>query len=164
MSNRYVYLAGPILGLTKGEANNWRDELTVRLLPHGIVGVSPFRCEPLIGERYLGEYTDPRFGTARAISSKNRLDVKLSDMTLCYFPADFPFSKGTCGELFWADAYEKPTVLVSTVPDIVNHPVMQAAADWILPTLDEAFDVIVGVLGVYSSSTQLVMPNVRRAA
>lgn len=148
---KHVYLAGPILGRTRSEANDWRDSFSFRLRDLGIVGVSPLRCEPLVGEWYgQNEYEDPRFGTARAIASKNKLDVKMCDMTLCYFPKDMPFSKGTCGELFWANAFEKPTILVSTVAEVVKHPVMQAASSWILPSLDDAFDVISGVLSVYA--------------
>ena len=149
--NRHVYLAGPILGRTKSEANDWRDAFSLRLENIGVIGVSPLRCEPLVGEWYgQNEYEDPRFGTARAIASKNKLDVKMCDMTLCYFPEGVTFSKGTCGELFWANAFEKPTILVSTVPDVVKHPVMQAASSWILPSLDDAFDVISGVLAIYA--------------
>lgn len=148
---RTVYLAGPILGRTKAEANDWRHWAADRLDQQGVIGISPLRCEPITGERYgLGNAADPRFGTARAIAAKNRLDVRMCDMTLCFFPPDMPLSKGTLGELFWADAYEKPTILVSSDPEIIDHPVIQAAADWIVPTLDEAIDVIVGVLGGYA--------------
>lgn len=147
---RTVYLAGPILGRTHTEANSWRTEFAAQLSAYGIIGVSPLRCEPLIGERYSLNYPDPRFGTPRAIASKNKLDVKMCDMTLCYFPDGMAFSKGTLGELFWANAYEKPTILVSTLPEVVEHPVIQAASSWILPTLDEALDVITGVLTIYT--------------
>jgi nucleoside 2-deoxyribosyltransferase len=148
---RTVYLAGPILGRTFAEANDWRGTFSELLSRYGIIGVSPLRCEPLIGERYSLNYPDPRFGTPRAIASKNKLDVRMCDMTLCYFPEGAPFSKGTCGELFWANAFDKPTVLVSTVEEVVEHPVIQAASSWILPTLDDALDVISGVLSIYGS-------------
>lgn len=147
---RTVYLAGPILGRTAAEANNWRAAFSTELVRYGIVGVSPLRCEPLIGDRYDLNYPDPRFGTPRAISSKNRLDVKMCDMTLAYMPHDYPLSKGTLGELFWADAYEKPTILVTKDKSLSEHPVIQAASDWILESLDDALDVISGVLAIYS--------------
>lgn len=150
MSKPRVYLAGPIIGRTHDEANSWRDEFAEWLSQAGIIGVSPLRCEPLVGDRYGVTYTDPRFGTPRAISSKNRLDVRMCDMTLTYFPDNMSLSKGTLGELFWANAYDKPTVLVSCVSDIVEHPVIQAAANWIVPTLDDALDIITGVLGIYA--------------
>ena len=70
-----VYLAGPIMGCTRTEANDWRIEFARQLADNDIRGVSPLRCEPLIGEHYSMEYADPKFGTAKAIGSKNMFDV-----------------------------------------------------------------------------------------
>jgi nucleoside 2-deoxyribosyltransferase len=151
---RTVYLAGPILGCTRGEANDWRGSMRERLFDVGITGVSPLRCEPLVGERYGMNYEDPRFGTPRAIASKNFMDVQNCDMTLAYFPAGANFSKGTLIELAWAFALRKPTVLVTT-EDWRDHAVVQACANWVLSDLDEAFDVISGVLCVYSQPVLL---------
>ena len=148
-----VYLAGPIAGCDRGEANLWRHDVSFRLKDHGIVGISPLRCEPLIGERYGVGYDDPRFGSSRAIASKNFLDVQMCDMTLCYLPRDLNerrLSIGTIIELAWAHSLRKPTILVSDYPFITEHPVVQANASWILTTLDDAVDVAVGVLGSYA--------------
>lgn len=148
-----VYLAGPIAGCNLGEANDWRRYVCGRLEPHNIRGISPLRCEPLIGERYSTGCDDPRFGTARAIASKNFLDVQMCDMTLCYLPAalnERRLSVGTVLELGWAHALRKPTILVSDYPFITEHPVVQANAGWILPTLTEAIEVIIGVLSDYA--------------
>lgn len=149
---KYVYLAGPILGCTHGEANDWRHYVDNKLKDHGIVGISPLRCEPLIGERYTAEYPDPRFGTPRAIAAKNRFDVHNCDITLAYLPKEMEtnISLGTLGEIFWADMADKQVILVSDHPKVVGHPVIDAAVDWKLTTLDEAIDVIIGVLGGYT--------------
>lgn len=148
-----IYLAGPIAGCDIKEANDWRHDLSYLLGQHGIRGVSPLRCEPLIGERYSVGYEDPRFGTPRAIASKNFMDVQMCDMTLCYFPKDLNvrrLSIGSVIELAWAHSLRKPTILVSDYEFLTEHPVVQANASWILKTLPEAVDVIVGVLGVYA--------------
>ena len=153
---RTCYLAGSITDCNKGEANDWRGNVSSALEQHGIRGISPLRCEPLIGERYQLTHQDPRFGTAKAIASKNFLDVQLTDMTLCYMPKDMNerrLSMGTLIELAWAHALRKPTILVSDYDFITEHPVVQAYASWILSTLDEAVDVIVGVLGEYARPT-----------
>lgn len=150
---RTAYLAGPIAGCDKGEANDWRSDLTFRLKPHGVRGISPLRCEPLVGERYELTYHDPRFGTPKAIAAKNFLDVQLCDMTLCYMPASLNerrLSVGTLCELAWAHALRKPTILVSDYDFLLAHPVVQANASWVLPTLEDAFDVIVGIFGDYA--------------
>jgi nucleoside 2-deoxyribosyltransferase len=117
---------------------------------HGISGISPLRCEPLIGARYEVGYEDPKFGTARAIASKNFLDVQMCDMTLCYMPAalvERRMSYGTLVELAWAHALRKPTILVTDFAPLVEHPVVQACASWTLTTLNDACEVIIGVLG-----------------
>lgn len=150
-----VYLAGPIAGCNETEAKDWRQWMRNQLSPMNIQGISPLRCEPLIGARYktpleIG-YSDPKFGTARAIASKNMTDVKRCDMTLCYMPKHLAFSKGTLVELAWAKAYEKPTVLVTDDEVTAAHPCVQACAGWVLETLDDAVELIVGILGDYSA-------------
>lgn len=148
-----VYLAGPITGCDKGEANDWRHAFGRRLEHAGIRGVSPLRCEPLIGERYLPNYADPLFGVPSAIAAKNKADVRLCDLTLAYLPrtiiARRP-SYGTVGELFWADAFGKPTIVVSDCEIVRSNPVILAAAGWMLDDLDQAYEVINGLLGVYT--------------
>lgn len=148
-----VYLAGSIAGCTGPEAHDWRHRVCSTLECYGIRGISPLRCEPLRGERYGVSYDDPRFGTPRAIASKNFMDVQMTDMTLCNMPRELNerrLSVGTLIELAWAHALRKPTILVTDYPFLLEHPVVQANASWILPTLDEAVDVIIGVLGDYA--------------
>lgn len=81
-----IYLAGPIFGTTGAEANDWRRDMTARLAPHGIVGISPLRCEPMVGDRYDLHYQDPCFGTPGAILAKNFLDLRACHLTLAYLP------------------------------------------------------------------------------
>lgn len=148
-----VYLAGPIMGCTGAEANDWRRQVDAQLKDMGIIAVSPLRCEPLIGERYTSEHPDPRFGTARAIAAKNRFDVRNCDITLAYLPKPEPGrvqSYGTIVEIAWADAYGKQVILVSDDPFVLKHPVIDACVDWKLGTIDEAVDVCIGVLGGYT--------------
>jgi len=149
---KFVYLAGPILGCTAGEANDWRQYVAGKLQDHGIIGISPLRCEPLHGERYTAEYPDPRFGVPRAIAAKNKFDVMNCDITLAFMPAVMGtnISLGTLGEIHWADMAGKQVILVSDHPKIIAHPVLDAAVDWKLSTLDEAIDVCIGVLGGYT--------------
>lgn len=144
-----VYLAGPIFGCDYAEANDWRGEFARRLRDAGLVGISPLRCEPLIGERYMLNYVDPRFGTPRAIASKNAYDVRSCDATLAYLPAELVQKRpslGTVVEIAWAHIIGKPTILVTNDPYHQEHPVLQACAGWQLDNLDDAFDVLVGIL------------------
>ena len=96
-----------------------------------------------------GGYDDPKFGHARAIASKNMLDVRTCDLTLCYIPRSPRLSLGTLAELFVAYAWGKPTILVTDDPSLLGHPLVQMAAGWVLPTLQDAEDLIVGLYGDY---------------
>ena len=149
---QHVYLAGPIAGKTKGEANDWRIEVADYLDDLGIQTVSPLRCEPLTGERYELGYSDPRFGTAGAISGKNWFDTSNCDMGLAYLPRaltqDRP-SYGTIMELGWAIGLRKPIILVSDDESLVNHPLIQYNVPWVLPDLEAACEVVTGILEVY---------------
>lgn len=147
-----VYLAGPIVNCTTDEANDWRFQLRHRLAEHGIVGISPLRCEPAVHGRYDLGYPDDRFGTARAIGSKNIYDVRRCDMTLVYIPHELaqrtpPY--GSVSELAWAHMLGKPTILVSDDEFIRAHPVINCNAGWLLENLTQAEEVIVGVLADY---------------
>lgn len=150
----HIYLGGPVKGCNVGEAHDWRNAFSDRLAAIGMIGVSPLRCEPLIGERYGMGYDDPMFGTPEAIAAKNLLDVKRCDLTIGYFPEDITKmagpSLGTVSELAWAHALGKPTILVSTVDAVRKHPVVLANSQWRLDSLDQAFSVINGVLRVYT--------------
>ena len=153
-----VYLAGPVAGATRAEANDWRDELIPELAWHGIAGVSPLRCEPPApgADRYELDYPDPMFGTARAISSKNMYDVRRCDFLLVRLPdADIARpSYGSICELAWARMLDKPTILVTRNEYLRRHPVIGACASWVLDDLDAAIDVLVGVLRVYRRKTE----------
>jgi nucleoside 2-deoxyribosyltransferase len=150
--SKFVYLGGPILDCTNGEANDWRKAVADKLKDHNIVGISPLRCEPLHGETYAIGYEDPRFGTARAIASKNLFDVKKCDIGIYFIPKPPEgrhHSWGTMGELHWAKALGKQTILVSDDPNVLNHPVIAASANWLVTTLDEAVDICIGILAGY---------------
>ena len=153
MTKQTVYLAGPIMGRTHNEANDWRWDVVIQLAGDDIRGVSPLRCEPLVGEVYSMQYADPKFGTARAIAAKNMFDVLHCDMTLAYLPrldGTSPYSLGTVCELAWAKMAQKPTILVSSDPFILEHPVLGANAGWLLDNMEDAIEVICGVLGGYT--------------
>ena len=153
MSRVMVYLAGPIAGCTKDEANNWRKLVTERLNDCGIVGVSPLRCEPTISERYKLGYDCNKFGTARAIGFMNYVDVQRCDAVLAIMPrsegGQSPYSLGTMAEIAWAHAMDKPCVVVSDDPYIQEHPLVNFCTGWVLPTVDEALEVIVGIFDIY---------------
>ncbi len=153
MIKRYIYLAGPIAGCVASEALDWRAYIRAELKGSGIVGISPLRCEPPAEDgTYKLNYADPMFGKARAISSKNIMDVKACDLVLAYLPREINErrpSYGTVIELAWGKWEGKPTILVTDDPYVRDHPVINVCSGWELGTLDEALTVIHGLFDDY---------------
>jgi nucleoside 2-deoxyribosyltransferase len=148
-----IYLAGAIAGCSIGEANDWRDAAIARLALHGITGISPLRCEPPVNGRYGELSGDPKFGTARAIASKNLLDVDHCDVVLAYLPKPPDgrrVSVGTVIEIGWAHAMGKPVILVTDDPALAGHPLVNFCSAWLLASLDEAIELLVGLLRDYT--------------
>ncbi len=155
MKTPYIYLAGPIFGCSEGEAKDWRKYVDDAIRPHGMIGISPLRCEPCVNGQYNLTYPDPCFGQAKAILAKNFLDLRACDFTLAYFPKPKDLSAqrsaGTMGELAWTYALQKPSVVVTDDPFIEKHPFTSCQGSWpVLPNLDEAIRLLVGIYGGYT--------------
>ena len=150
---KYIYLAGPIAGLTEVEATEWRGWVKERL-PYGIVGISPLRCEPLKeGMVYTDDgATDPMWSDARAINTKNWLDTESSDLVLAYLPKEMNDRRpsiGTIIEIGWSIGLRKPLIVVSDDEYLMEHPLIQRNASWRLENLEDAVEVITGLFGDY---------------
>ncbi len=162
----FVYLAGPIAGCNKSEANDWRAFVCKRL-PSGVIGVSPLRCEPLIGRRYKLAYDDPRFGTPKAISAKNWFDSNRCDMVLVYLPKEISArrpSYGTVIEIGWAIAMRKPLIVVTDDPLVRDHPLIVANVPWVFDDFEPALETIEGLAMVYVGSAGVAQGSEHRAS
>ena len=148
---KFVYLAGPIAGCDHHQAKDWRTYVAWKLHPHGIRTISPLRCEPRIGEKYELEYAgDAKFGSARALTSKNIFDIRNCDAALVYMPKSAPrVSVGTLIELGGLHFLNKSIVSVTDDPYLNAHPVFNYCSGWMLPTLDDGIEVLIGVLSHY---------------
>ena len=150
---KYIYLAGPIAGLNEEEATEWRG-WDRENLPHGVIGISPLRCEPLKdGMVYTDEgATDPMWSDARAINAKNWLDTESADLVLAYLPKEMNDRRpsiGTIIEIGWAIGLRKPLIVVSDDEYLMEHPLIQRNASWRLDNLHDAVEVITGLFSDY---------------
>ena len=150
---KYIYLAGPIAGCTETEATEWRDHVCT-FFPHGIVGISPLRCEPLKkGLTYTDEGATPKmWSDPRAIATKNWLDTESCDLVLAYLPKELNDrrpSYGTVIEIGWAIGLRKPLIVVSDDKYLTEHPLIKHNASCRLDNLEDAADVFVGLFGDY---------------
>lgn len=145
----YIYLAGPISGLTFGEATDWRTDASVeiaRALPH-VVALSPLRNKTYFDRQHTMEdsYEQLLFSNQRAITVRDRFDCLRSDAILMNLLGAKKVSIGSMIELGWANEIKKPIVVVMEDDNIHNHAMVREIASWIVPTLDQGLEVIKGL-------------------
>ena len=148
-TERKIYLAGPITGLTYGDARfGWREAFN-EMLPDHIHGISPMR-----GKDYLEKelnlmggpdmYPEHLISTPSGIVCRDRNDVLTSDaIVACFLGADRA-SLGTCIEFGWADAWRKPIIMVTEggAEDIHWHGMLTEMAGYVTPSLEEAAQIV----------------------
>ena len=144
-----VYLAGAISGLVYGEAMAWRTRVTGQLLDLGYGVLSPMRQKDnlaAIFDREAIPHTHPSYRDpfARDMHDIDRATYVL--VNAAWAPSG-P-SVGTLVELGAAWAKGKYVIVVDPAldadPDYVPHPFVRGAARDVVPTLDEAIDLLAG--------------------
>ena len=142
---KYVYLAGPMEDKPQAEINDWRTiaRLALGRASGHLITITPARSEPET------LYT-PK--ASKEIFAKNLLDCKSCDLLLAYMPSFLTQDRGNYGttmEVAWFAMMQKPIVLVSDNPKIINHPLFWHGCDWITDSLDDALDIVPRILGPY---------------
>lgn len=150
-----VYLAGPITGLTYDEGNDWRIAVAADLLEDGIIGLSPLRAKNFLRQigvldaagtpdsAYIG--LNP-LSEPKGIMTRDRLDSTRSDMVLMNLVGATRVSIGTMIEAGWADGARVPLVVAMEDDNIHRHAMLNEAAGFIVPTLEQAVAVVKAVL------------------
>jgi nucleoside 2-deoxyribosyltransferase len=150
-----VYLAGPITGLTYDEGNDWRVAVQAELQAVGIIGWSPLRAKHFLREigvldaagtpdsAYIG--LNP-LSEPKGIMTRDRFDTTRSDMVLMNLVGATRVSIGTMIEAGWADAARVPLVVAMEEDNVHRHAMLNEAAGFIVPTLEEAVAVVKAVL------------------
>lgn len=135
---KYVYLAGPIAGLTFGEADEWRD-YAEQTLPQGWKALSPLR-----GKDHLDTGTplsNDFDGGAEAVARDLR-DIDCSDALIAYFGGARQISAGTMAELGYAYAKGVPIIVVTDGDEFHRHVFVDFMSDWNVEQLNDAIDIL----------------------
>lgn len=141
-----VYLCGPITGGSWTDAMQWRAEAARKLHPD-IVALSPMRNKTSLLAFEDGNGGDADMSTMKAITTRDRFDTMRCSVLLSYLK-DVPerVSIGSMIELGWADARRIPIVIVMDMNNVHYHPIVRSMAGWIVPTLDDAIEVVNNIL------------------
>lgn len=146
-----VYLAGPITGLTFGDAQDWRSYAKTRLAESGIDGYSPLRAKDYLLERgvlsgHPDAYTDQVLSSAKGILNRDRWDVMTCDIMFVNLLGSTATSIGTVMEIAYADAFRKPAVVVMEEDNAHHHAMLDSAVGWITTDLDFGLDLVKAIL------------------
>lgn len=147
---QYVYLAGSVAGLTYEEANVWRIQFS-EMMPSWIQCMSPMRGVGTIAESATFSetgYNHPLF-TNDGITARDRLDVGRCDLMIANYLGAKSKSLGTAVEFGWAkppNGRQVPIVMVIEDDNVNYHGRLVSLADYIVPSLEEAARIAVGVL------------------
>lgn len=139
-----VYLAGPITGLSYGEARlGWRQHFPT-LVP-GIDCFSPMRGKDSLKDVKVLErwaYETSPLTTAAGITTRDHNDVYNCDVMVANFLGSEVGSLGTAIEFGWASAYKKPIVTVMEAKNVHDHLMIRHLSGYIVPTLEEAAHIV----------------------
>lgn len=146
-----VYLAGPITGLTFGDAQDWRSYAKESLAESGITGYSPLRAKDYLLERgvlsgHPDAYNDQILSSAKGILNRDRWDVMTCDLMFVNLLAATTTSIGTVMEIAYADAYRKPTVVVMEDDNPHHHAMLDSSVGWITNDLEFGLELVKAIL------------------
>lgn len=109
-----VYLAGPIDGVQRQEALDWREDVSQRLNQAGVSTFSPAHAFSVV---HFGGDNPSNEVTARAVTKINRYAIGQSSVVLAYLPKD-RITIGTIREIEYAVSIGKPVVVLVERTDV----------------------------------------------
>ena len=136
-----VYLAGPIDGVQRQEALDWREEVSQCLNQAGISTFSPAHAFSVV---HFGGDSPSNKAMARAVTEINRCAIRQSSVVLAYLPKDC-ITIGTIREIEYAVSIGKPVVVLierTDTPFLSLYDTIQVS-DW-----DEAVDAVIEALPI----------------
>ncbi|HEY9585299.1 MAG TPA: hypothetical protein VJJ02_01740 [Candidatus Paceibacterota bacterium] len=142
----FVYLAGPVTGLSFEEATGWY-RLVEAAFPRHIIALKPLRgVTHFRGEGVTQEECPPHpLRSAKGVAMRCYYDVDRADGLLVNLLPAKGVSRGTCGEIGRA-AWRKPLVVVMREGNphwgdpLVHEPAI------VVPTLEEGIATIVQLI------------------
>ena len=151
ITERFVYLGGPISGYAFDELVKWR-EYCVTKFPKWLKPLSPLRgksyLRDMCGEKTIVDhYANKILSTSRGITVRDRNDVMRADAVFFNLLDTTKVSIGSVLEIAWGDMMRKPIIIVMEKDNIHQHSMIRESVGYITESLDEGVDVLIQVLG-----------------
>lgn len=144
MADVFVYLAGPITGLSYGRCTDWREYAHKKLRRYKIPTLSPMRYkEHLKSQLKIAADADLKELTAKTVRDRDKLDVYRSDVVLMNLLGATCGSIGSMFEFAWAEDWGTPVIVVMEKGNLHNkHPFVISSASAVVETLDEGIEMV----------------------
>ncbi|MBI2042003.1 MAG: hypothetical protein HYT20_03230 [Candidatus Nealsonbacteria bacterium] len=146
----YLFLSGPITGISYGDSIDWRKYVAEKMKCHPEIKV----ISPMRGKDYLkkeksvkASYEDIPLSSGKGITRRDRFDTKRADAVIINLFGAAKVSIGTMIEVGWSDDGVKPIILVMEKEgNIHDHPILRDAAGFIVDNLDDAIELAKKIL------------------
>lgn len=146
-----IYLSGPISGASRGEIAGWRQRVAGMLPPHVTVydpAASPYDAALAYEAAESPSAALGRLMHGRLVVDRNKHIIQSSDVVLANFLYSDRASIGSIGELFWANAFRIPIVIVREQSgNIHDHAMLNAIASVVVSSLEDGCEAVLNILG-----------------
>jgi hypothetical protein len=155
-----VYLAGPITGHPTEEVKNWRNFVREQVQVAEFIdpALLPFDATDAYKARETASKALRRLNHGRLVLTRNRILIENSDIIFANFlGAKHRVSIGVVGELFWANSFNKPIIIIREKrSNIHDHAMLNAMASRICYSLEEGCELLGEMLVTPSSLARAV--------
>lgn len=146
-----IYLSGPITGASCEEIADWRMQAAA-MLPAGVdvydPASSPYDAELASDAPETPSAELARLMHGRLVVDRNKHIIQSSDVVLANFLRSDRASIGSIGELFWANAFRIPIVIVREQSgNVHDHAMLNAIASVVSYSLEEGCEAALNILG-----------------
>jgi nucleoside 2-deoxyribosyltransferase len=154
-----IYLSGPITGHPDEAIRSWRSRAIQRLSPLGEV-IDPTLAAYDSDLAFQKQESPPealdRLRHGLFVVRRNRNLIRSCDVVLAnLLGAGSKASVGSIGEIYWADAFGKPVLIIrERFGNVHDHAMLNAIASRIVHTLEDAFKLIEELAAVTESDAR----------
>lgn len=146
-----IYLSGPISGISRDDIAGWRQRIAGMLPSHLDVydpAASPYDAALAYEGAESPSTALGRLMHGRLVVDRNKHIILSSDVVLANFLHSDHASIGSIGELFWANAFRIPIVIVREQSgNVHDHAMLNAIASVIASSLEEGCGAVLNILG-----------------
>lgn len=145
-----VYLSGPISGSADNAIEGWRTRVA-RLLGRKAEIIDPAASpyDASLAYQHLEAESEKmqRLLHGRLVVDRNKHLIQSSDIVLANFVGAPRASIGSIGELFWANAFRVPIIVVrEAMGSVHDHAMINAIASVVTHSLDDGVKAVENML------------------